>query len=196
MKLSVLYEEDEQSKRVFVIHGWEGRPNEAWFPWLKEQLGDIDCQILTMPNTDSPDQTEWLESMRDAVGSVDENTYFVGHSIGCLAILKYLKNKSAGGAVLVAPWMKLSEECLEDEEGEEIYKQWTKSMPWDKIDTKCTAIFSTDDPDVPLEENRKIFKDKLGAKVIVMKDMGHFSVADKITELPVVLDELKIMGAL
>ena len=25
-------------KRVFIIHGWEGHPENAWFPWLKKEL--------------------------------------------------------------------------------------------------------------------------------------------------------------
>jgi hypothetical protein len=26
------------AKRVFIIHGWEGYPEEGWFPWLKKEL--------------------------------------------------------------------------------------------------------------------------------------------------------------
>jgi len=26
------------SKRVFLIHGWEGSPEEGWRPWLKKEL--------------------------------------------------------------------------------------------------------------------------------------------------------------
>ena len=25
-------------KKVFIIHGWEGYPEEGWFPWLKKEL--------------------------------------------------------------------------------------------------------------------------------------------------------------
>jgi len=25
-------------KRVFIIHGWDGYPEEGWFPWLKKKL--------------------------------------------------------------------------------------------------------------------------------------------------------------
>ena len=27
-------------KRVYIIHGWEGYPEEGWFPWLKKELED------------------------------------------------------------------------------------------------------------------------------------------------------------
>jgi len=25
-------------KRVFIIHGWGGNPEEGWLPWLKKEL--------------------------------------------------------------------------------------------------------------------------------------------------------------
>ncbi len=25
-------------KRVFIVHGWDGHPDEQWFPWLKQSL--------------------------------------------------------------------------------------------------------------------------------------------------------------
>ena len=25
-------------KRVFIIHGWGGKPDEHWLPWLEEEL--------------------------------------------------------------------------------------------------------------------------------------------------------------
>ena len=31
-------------KRVFIIHGWDGYPEEGWFPWLKEELEKEDLK--------------------------------------------------------------------------------------------------------------------------------------------------------
>lgn len=25
-------------KRVFIVHGWDGKPSGAWLPWLKKEL--------------------------------------------------------------------------------------------------------------------------------------------------------------
>lgn len=25
-------------KRVFIVHGWGGRPDESWFPWIQREL--------------------------------------------------------------------------------------------------------------------------------------------------------------
>ena len=27
------------TKRAFIIHGWDGYPDEGWFPWLKFAKG-------------------------------------------------------------------------------------------------------------------------------------------------------------
>ncbi len=54
------------------------------------------------------------------------------------------------------------------------------------------AIFSADDPMVSISE-KEVFEEKLGAKIVVELDKGHFSGGDGINELPVVLDELNII---
>src|SRR3989344_2952524 len=96
------------NKRVFVIHGWGGGPEEGWFPLLKNELQGHGLEVIVpaMPNTDNPKIEEWVSSLAKMVGQPDENTFFVGHSIGCQAILRYIEsiNKKVGGAVFVAGW--------------------------------------------------------------------------------------------
>ncbi len=98
------------SKRVFIIHGWDGYPEEGWFPWLKKELdkrGFI-VQIPAMPDTSEPKIEVWIPFLSKLVGQADENTFFVGHSIGCQAIIRYLQTLpdgiKIGGAVFVAGW--------------------------------------------------------------------------------------------
>ena len=40
-------------KRLFVIHGWDGHPDEVWFPWLMTELENNGFQVslLQMPET-------------------------------------------------------------------------------------------------------------------------------------------------
>ncbi len=46
----------------------------------------------TMPNSAHPELKDWLSHLRKEIGKVDENTYFVGHSLGPIAILKFFGN--------------------------------------------------------------------------------------------------------
>src|SRR5436190_1171720 len=110
------------TKRVFIVHGWGGYAREGWQGWLADQLTAKGFTALTpsMPNTDWPKIEEWVPLLGDLVVAPDENTHFVGHSIGCQTIFRYLAMLSAdtkvGHVVLVAPWMHLTDEALHETE--------------------------------------------------------------------------------
>jgi predicted alpha/beta hydrolase family esterase len=122
------------------------------------------------------------------VGEPDEDTYFVGHSIGCQTIMRYLeglKNKKVGGAVFVAGWFYL--ENLEEAE-KPIARPWLE-IPIDfskvkSITNKFVVILSDNDHYDAVEKNKKIFEEKLNAKVIIEHGRGHFTGSEGINELP------------
>ncbi len=189
-------------KRVFIIHGWGGYPEEGWFPWLKKELEakGIEVHVPAMPDSDNPKIEIWIPFLTEQVGVPDADTYFVGHSVGSQAVLRYLATLSAGvkvgGAVFVAPWLALDEETIREEgpESVEIAKPWVE-MPidWEKVRThadKFFAIFSDDDPFVPIE-NQKLFQERLEAKTVIEHSKGHFGGGDGIKELPIVLEQLE-----
>lgn len=182
--------------RVFVVHGWGFNPKMNWYPWLKTQLENkgFEVNIIKMPNNEEPDIKSWVSFLSKKVGNTNENAYFVGHSIGCQTIMRYLQNinKKMMGAVFVAGWFNLDN--LENEEVEKIAKPWLKTkIDFNKVKNnirKLTVILSDNDPYNCIEENSGIFKEKLNAKVIIEKNKGHYTEDDGIKELPVVLDEL------
>jgi predicted alpha/beta hydrolase family esterase len=55
------------------------------------------------------------------------------------------------------------------------------------------AIFSDNDPFV-LPENQESWEEKVGAKIIVENDKGHFSGSDGVDSLPSALEALLKMG--
>lgn len=79
-------------KRVIIVHGWDGYPEEGWFPWLKQQLKARGFEVIVpqLPNADEPHIERWVPALSEAVGTPDEQMYFVGHSMGCQAIVRYL----------------------------------------------------------------------------------------------------------
>src|SRR3989338_1240751 len=169
-------------KRVFIIHGWYGNPEEGWFPWLKKELEKRGFKVfvLAMPNPDEPKIETWIPFLKQVVDTPDANTFFVGHSIGCQAIIRYLETLSEGmkigGAVFVAGFYNLH--GLETEEEEQIARPWVKTPLNDekirKVVNKAVAIFSDNDPFV-LPENQVSWKERVGAKIIVEHDKGHFN---------------------
>jgi len=184
------------SKRVIIVHGWGGSPESDWMAWAKKELEIKGYKVIVpaMPDTDHPKIENWVPYLTQIVGVVKEDDVFVGHSMGCQTILRFLEglpeDKKVGKVILVAgfgPYLKGLTK-----------KEWEIAQPWidvpldlDKVRNKAnsfTAIFSDNDPYVPLEENSKLFKEKLGAKIIVEHNKGHLSGDDEILELPILLE--------
>ena len=187
-------------KRVFIIHGWGGSPNEVIHKWLKRELENKGFIVSApeMPNTDEPKIEEWVSYLDKQIDKLDENTYFVGHSIGCQTIMRYLQNINTkiGGAIFVAGWFNLVN--IEDKESERIAVPWLKTkINLAKTKSHCKkfiSIFSENDPFVPLTDS-KIFKEKLNAKVIFEKNKGHYTENDGVEKVPIVLEELLKISA-
>ena len=183
-------------KRVFIIYGWDGHPGEGWLPWLKKELQDrnFDVFIPELLNSDEPRIKSWIPAISKAVENPDENTYFIGHSMGCQAIARYLEGFSdktkIGGAVFVAGFFKKLSNLEDDEIVRRVADEWLNTpLNLEKVKThlnKSVAIFSDDDPYVPID-NQAEFRDVLGSEIIIEKNMGHFSESNGIMELPVVL---------
>jgi len=170
-------------KKVIIVHGWGGSSEDNWVPWIKQELKNrgFDAVALDMPNTEKPEIKKWVGFLKSNVKSLDENTFFIGHSVGCQAILRYLEkmNKKVGGVVLVAPWMHLDKKTIE-EEGEEsvkISKPWMETpIDFKKVKklSKFVCILSDNDPYVPLSD-AKLFKKELNAEIVVEHKEEHFT---------------------
>ncbi len=182
-------------KRVFIIHGWGGHPEEGWFLWLKKELEKkgFTVEVPSMPDTNNPKIDAWVQFLAKLVGKPDKDTVLVGHSVGCQTIMRYLEKSSAkvSGVVFVGGWFTLYEENLENDEERAIIRPWlTTPIDTDRVKmaaNKVIAILSDNDKWVPLD-NQKMFEQRLGAKTIVVKNKGHMGGDDNCTELPEALD--------
>lgn len=183
-------------KTIYIIHGWSGSPNEAIHKWLKYKLEKKGFEVIVpeMPHPDNPTIGDWVNKIKEVVIAPDENTILVGHSIGCQTILRYLEQLHpairVGKVILLAPWFTLSD--LETDEEKEIAKPWINT-PVEETDVvkhtpEIIAIFSDNDPVVPMEENKKIFEERFNAKVIIENGKGHFTEEDRVVEVPSVLN--------
>ncbi len=188
-------------KRAIIVHGWASYPEDGWFPWLKKELelqGYV-VEIPKMPAPLVPIIKKWVGHLSKTLAPVDQDTIFIGHSIGCQTILRYLEtiDTPVRGVIFVAGFFKL--EGLESVAEEKIAEAWIKT-PIDlekvkRIMNKSVAIFSDNDRFVPLDENRKAFEEKLGSEIIIDHGMKHYSSEQGIFEVPSVLEALKKLSA-
>jgi predicted alpha/beta hydrolase family esterase len=131
-----------------------------------------------MPDTQNPVIENWVAHLSDIVGTPTQNDYFIGFSLGCQVILRYLEsrpeNTKAKGVFFMAGFIHLIN--LSSEERSAL-KQWLETpIDLSKAKNRCdkfVAVFSDNDPIVPLSD-MDIFEKELGAKIIIKKDKGHF----------------------
>ncbi len=181
--------------RIIIVHRWGGGAEDDWRLWLKGELEKLGHEVLVpaMPETETPVIEKWVDHLAGVVGEPDKNTYFIGHSIGCQAILRYVETliQPVGGAIFVAGWFSL--ENLEDEETRAVAKPWIEE-PIDPVKVKqnlpkSVLLISDNDPYGAFEENKKKFAE-LGSKIIVVPKAGHLTANDGYTEFPELLEEI------
>lgn len=93
--------------------------------------------VPQLPDTDSPRIQKWVPALAASVATPDEETYFVGHSIGCQTIARYLEGlpegRNVGGAVFVAGFFKHLKDLEDEEDVRETEKHWFKT-PLDRCE--------------------------------------------------------------
>lgn len=189
---------DMRNKHFFMIHGWGGFPKEGWRPWLAEQLRNDGHKVtvLSMPNTQHPKLSEWLEHLQQSIGMPDEDCILIGHSLGCITILRYLENlkkeEQIGGAIFVSSFYEDLGKGYE-----EIYEFVEQPVDWKSVHKHCryfSVIHSDDDSVVPLSFAERLAS-QLNTSVYLTTGKNHFSGDDGVKETPEIIDEIqRILG--
>ena len=153
----------------------------------------INAAVLPLPNSANPLPQEWIQAINEQVAAPDQNTYFVGHSLGCITVLRYLDQVSTpiGGVVLVAGFAEnpplLPQIASFTEPGfdaENIIRQVQQRA----------VVASDNDASVPFEITRRL-SELIDARLHVIENGGHFLMGEGFTTLPVVEQELSRMIA-
>lgn len=183
-------------KRALLVHGWEGYPEEGWFPWLKAQLEQRGflVRVPQLPHAEAPIIGEWLDRLEKDFGEPTEQDILIGHSLGCQAIIRYLAglqwDKHTAAMICVAGFFELVPLPADDQM---IFQPWYDE-PIDygtvkKRSGRIIALFSDNDPWVPVE-NERLFRECLGAQTQILHNRGHFSGREGTTKLPELLEAM------
>lgn len=168
-------------KNVILLHGKNTGPEDKWYPWFAREMSrlDIKCEIPALPNADEPVMAEWLAVIDNL--KPDEDTIFVGHSRGGVAILRWLENQPADytcrGCILLATNSGRNEHRTI--EGETNYGFYTdQGYDFDAIRTHTDRFFvlhSKDDQWVPYVQGVENSQG-LHGELITFKGLNHFGV--------------------
>lgn len=182
-----------QAGTVYIIHGYQASPESHWFPWIKnalEQQG-FKVTVLALPASDHPDIERWLDCLRTHITQPDQHTFFIGHSLGCITLLRYLEQQERpiGGMALVSGFA----EPLSFLPALDAFT----AAPLDVekligLVPRRIVLAAQDDHIVPYPYSLRL-AEKLDAAWELFERGGHFMAQDGFTEFPALYDAIVSM---
>lgn len=167
-----------------IIHGGpldvpESDPHQLhaldWFPWVKAELEQrgIMTTVPPMPHPWNPIYAEYKAEFEKL--PVDETTIVIGHSRGCAFLVRWLgeTKRKVGKLIMVAPSFIPSG----NNELKKIFYNFTID-PTIQDRIKQRIIFTSDTEDADGKRSAEIIHEKLGCKVISLKNHGHYTTED------------------
>ncbi|OTA21151.1 esterase [Xenorhabdus beddingii] len=183
-------------KKIIIVHGYTASPSSNWFPWLKDTLTEQGAEVIVpaMPESSAPEPEVWTNMLMDITPRADKDTIFIGHSLGCITVLRHLEAISStslhiGGYILVSgygsPQATLPE--LDAFAVEPLDYAFLRGVTEHRI-----SIISSNDEIVPPHSSDALAH-SLQSKVINVDNGGHFLDKDGFTRLLPVYHALKMM---
>ncbi|MFQ2202364.1 RBBP9/YdeN family alpha/beta hydrolase [Aeromonas hydrophila] len=178
--------------RVFIVHGYTASPHSHWFPWLKAQLEarDIRVEVLAMPDPHHPQPAAWDAVMDSLVRDHDERTFLLGHSLGCITILRQLSrlpaSRRVGGILLVSGF---DQPLHTLPELDPFMTQGYEPAHIMALAPRRVVVASRDDAIVPYRYCQHL-SEQLAAPLYSLEHGGHFLDRDGFLALPLVHDRL------
>ncbi|OAT52753.1 RBBP9/YdeN family alpha/beta hydrolase [Providencia heimbachae] len=178
------------NKKFVIVHGYTATPTKNWFPWLKAELESLGAfvEVPEMPESLSPNPQKWLQHLIELPVHIDENTILIGHSLGCITILRFLahqrvEGQKLGGYILVSGF--------DDEQATlpELSVHTVDKLNYGElvdIADKRISIISTNDEIVSPQSSKELAQ-ALQTEVIIEEGAGHFLDREGYTEFPTLL---------
>ena len=158
-------------KNAIIFHGTGTRPDEFWFPYVKEKLEarGYSVWLPQLPNADKPNIEEWLPFVLKS-GMITEDTVLIGHSKGSALILHILENIHfiMKQAILVAGYAEALPKTAKSDDKDE--------LKWDVIKFHVKDIIfinSDNDPWECTDVQGRIMFNHLGGTQIILHGEGH-----------------------
>ena len=164
-------------KNYVIVHGSFGNSNEHYLPWLKKQLekqGEVIC--LDFPvGVNYQCYENWSKLLDKYKNKINEETVFIGRSIGPVFSIKYIleNNLHIDKLVSVSGFNKYSVDGGDyDRVNESMFVEDLKKFK--NHCNKTYSIISENDPYVKIEA-LKDFSKQISDKTINIKNGGHFN---------------------
>lgn len=189
----------EAQGKVLIVHGFDSKGTDNWFPWLKETLAQDEIEAMNpdFPNAASPKLDEWIKTIEEQ--NLSENDTIVGHSMGCFAAMRYAEDHKVGKLIMVAPtntaqegyWdnqKKLFPDFPVDALRKDFYNKEIDNAKVKVNVEKIIFIFSTNDPYITSEVQEQYAREFPDAEFVYVSNRQHFGKANHTKQLYEILD--------
>lgn len=169
---------------IYLIPRWAATIHSDWYDWLVMEIKNkyqIEILRLEMPDWNQADIKKSTQFLIENIPELNNNTYFIGHSVGCLAILHFLNKQfksdeeiEIGGFLFVAGWFEVDKPWIS-------LKSWfnTESLDFPLLSKQIgfkKVIISDNDPFTSnYHRNKSLWKDYLNVDVSLYHDKLHFN---------------------
>ena len=179
----------QEKPKIYLVPRWAGNIHSDWYDSVFNLIKNkykISIDRLEMPNWNEPNVDESIEYLSNRVKQLNLQTYFIGHSVGCQAIIRFLTKRfekdndlQIGGCLFVAGWF-------------EIDNAWDSLKPWlniNDIDFNLISkrlvfnklVLSNNDPfTTNYLNNKSLWELKLNSKVVIYPDRKHFNETEEL----------------
>lgn len=174
-------------KNIYVIHGYNASASRHWFPWLEQKLtsdNKMSVKVLDMPSPTEPKLEEWIGKLSESIERLDQNTFFIAHSLGCVALLDYFETlkelPKIGGIIFVSGF---NQKLVNIPEINGFIHTGINYKKIIRAATSRVVVTAINDEIVPTEFSKEL-ADNLGAKFYQLSSGGHFLDSDGFSKFP------------
>lgn len=179
---------------VYIIHGYGAKVDDHWFDYIEENLQDKNTKVvkIALPNSSNPNLLQWKQTLKNNVAQIDQHTFFVAHSLGCITLLDFLSEldfQQIGGVVCVSGF---SNKLAVLPQLDSYIAETNKDFSFKNKILNRKMFISSNDQYVPTDLSISL-AEKLEFPYEIIPNAGHFLASDGYREFPQLLDWLQMV---
>jgi hypothetical protein len=165
-------------KTALILHGTYGSPEINWFPWLRNELENLNVTVYVpqLPTPEGQTIENYLQVMDQTITKYNQDTLLIGHSSAPLAICAKLQqlDKPIQAAFLIAPFLG----DIGNHEYDKANRNFNQyDFDWDKVKQDANKFYiyrSDNDPYVPQAVGKRL-AEQLQVEETIIPGGGHLT---------------------
>lgn len=190
-------------KKAILLHGWAGKSDNHWFPWMKKELEELGYEVF------APDLTATrLPVLEDQLGDVEEimanfwkGDIVIGHSLGCQLGLHAIHKLELRNIKSIFVWPsfpgctemidKNFAESVCGDAYDNLVEYNNEELELEDYDNEYIICLSENDEFINLEAAEDYYCMLENVEFLEFEDKWHFNTASEVFEIPELMEYLE-----